>query len=125
MQSFTGSSGGVWIRVMLLAIGLLFPLHLPYSLGSAADAEKLLGWWASPRSDSAGSELVVVRTLWPASNSGLLPGDVVLELSHAPATSERLADFRATAKPGDTAALSILRDGERVTANVPVRESSP
>jgi hypothetical protein len=93
MQSSTGSNGGVWIRVLLLAVGMLFPLHLPYSLGSAADAEKLLGWWASPRSDSAGSELVIVRTLWHASNSGLLPGDVVLELNHAAASPERLAAF--------------------------------
>jgi signal transduction histidine kinase len=125
MQSYSDSTGGLWTRVLLLVVGLLFPLHLPYSLGSAADAEKLLGWWASPRSDSAGSELVVVRTLWHASNSGLLPGDVVLELNDAPATPERLAAFRTSAKPGDVATLTVLRDGKTLTANVPVRMSSP
>ena len=125
MQLTTDSNRGAAIRALLLVLGLLLPLHLPYSLGSAADAEKLLGWWASPRSEEAGAELVTVRTLWHASNSGLLPGDVVLQLNGAHATPERLQAFRDGARPGDVADLSIRRDGETLALQVPVRESSP
>ena len=113
------------IRGMLLVVGLLFPFHLPFSLGKAADGEKLLGWWASPRESAGERELVVVRTLWHAGNSGLLPGDVVRTLNGQPATPSDLERFTTAARPGDTATLTILREGEQHSVRVPVRDSSP
>ncbi len=110
-------------RALLLLLGMLFPLHLPVSLGSAADAEKQLGWWATPRADNRAG-LIVVRTLWHASNTGLLPGDVVLQLNGAPATVASLDAFRRNATPGEIASLVILRGDQQQLIEVPVRESS-
>src|SRR5690606_28977699 len=115
----------VAVRGALLAFGLLFPLHLPNSLGIATDAEKTLGWWASPREGGDGPEPVVIRAIWQATSSGLLPGDVILEVDGEPVTMDRLFDLRVQARPGDTLNLVVRRDGVEHSLRVPVTDSSP
>lgn len=112
-------------RGALLALGLLFPVHLPYAVTASTDAEKLLGWWASPGGAAPEQEPVVIRTVWQASNSGLLPGDAIIELNGEPATMDRLFAMRAEAQPGDTLQLRISRQGTEHHLHVPVTGSSP
>lgn len=112
-------------RGALLALGLLFPVHLPYAIAASTDAEKLLGWWASPGGAADEQRPVVIRTVWQATNSGLLPGDAIIELNREPATMDRLFAMRAEARPGDTLQLRISRRGTEHQLHVPVTGSSP
>ena len=70
------SSLAAW-RAALLALALLAPLNLPFSIPSV-DKSKVFGW--SSTTETGGGEPVVTRTMRSARDAGLLPGDRLLAI---------------------------------------------
>lgn len=107
-------------RALLLALALLAPLNLPFSVPETAE-EKLFGWSTMSDSFSDGSTgLVITRTTRSARDAGLLPGDLLVSIQGQPASQETVGRQRAAAVPGKAIALSVTRSGEELSLNVPV-----
>lgn len=109
-------------RVILLVLGLLVPLNLPFSIPKVEE-EKLFGWSSSTPLDSPDDELVVTRTTRVTRSAGLLPGDVLLQVNDVAADPASLMRLRREARAGDTLQLVIRRSGAVLTVRVPVVES--
>jgi len=107
------------LRVVLLALGLLGPLNLPFSvppLGSDAGP----GWFgvmetrdaqAIDDGASATVRLRITRVSRRARQAGVLPGDVLLAVDGVPATKRTLAARQNDIIAGDTATLDLQRRG--------------
>ncbi len=120
------------IRVVLLALGLLGPLNLPFSvppLGPDAGP----GWFgvmetrdAHSADGDAGSSarLRVTRVSRRARQAGVLPGDVLLAIDGVPATKRTLAARRNGIMSGDTASLDLLRRGDSTRVRVHVEAAT-
>lgn len=110
------------IRLLVLLLGLLVPLHLPFTLPVSA-ADKTLGWWS--RGHGAGAEgMVVTQTTWHARAAGLVPGDLVLRVDGRAASEaevERVLDAKAV---GDSVRLTVRRGGRTAPVWVGVAGSS-
>jgi serine protease DegS len=66
----------------------------------------------------AGTGLVIsgVYRDGPASQAGLMPGDVILRIENEPAITGRQAMNQvATADPGETVTIEVLREGEAIS----------
>ncbi|HEX6537027.1 MAG TPA: ATP-binding protein [Gemmatimonadaceae bacterium] len=111
------------LRPALLALGLLAPLDVPYSVPVLSD-HKVFGWSARPLHSPDDGAQVVTRTLRRARAAGLLPGDVVLAVNGATADSALLATVRARSAPGDTLDLLVRRGAEQRLIRVSVGASS-
>jgi putative serine protease PepD len=60
----------------------------------------------------------------PAAGAGLRPGDVITEIDGQAATSNtQLESLTLTKSPGDTVAVTYLRDGQTATATITLGES--
>ena len=110
------SSLTTW-RAALLAIALLAPLNLPFSVPTV-DQAKIFGWSSTP--DTPDGESVVTRTMRSAREAGLMPGDRLLLVDERPATADAIARARETAEAGDLLRLTIDRRGQRLLVTVPV-----
>ncbi len=116
------------IRVLLLALGLLGPLNLPFSIPPlGADAGP--GWFgvmatrdsdAVESDESATARLRVTRVSRRARQAGVLPGDVLLAVDGVPATKRTLAARRDGMVSGDTATLDLERRGVGTRVRVQV-----
>jgi serine protease Do len=72
-------------------------------------------------SDDSGALVASVVSDGPAAKAGVQPGDVIQSVNgEKVATPRDLAVDVAAVKPGDTAKLDILRNGETQTVSVPV-----
>lgn len=61
-----------------------------------------------------------------AADAGVRPGDIIVELDGEPNVSaERIRQFIREANPGDTAELTIIRDGEERTIEVELKAYEP
>lgn len=109
-------------RLVLLALGFLVPLNLPFSIPQVEE-EKLFGWSSRAPLDSSDDELVVTRTTRVTRSAGLLPGDALLRANGAPASPASLSQLRSEARAGDTLQLVIRRGEEVLTVRIPVVES--
>jgi len=111
----------VWSRAALVLFAMLMPIHLPFFV--APDAGSVLGLWSRPHHDVNDPGDVVTRIMWPASTSGLLPGDVILEITGQPVNSDGLARLELS-EPRRTVHVRFRRGGSEMTAAVPVGEST-
>jgi serine protease Do len=69
--------------------------------------------------DAAGAQVVGVQPQSPAARAGLLPGDVIADVSGAAIKDGReLARMIGTMKPGNTVKLTIYRNGKAETMEV-------
>jgi signal transduction histidine kinase len=111
-------------RAALLALALLAPLNLPFSIPSV-DQTKVFGWSTSSeeRTVGAGGQ-VVTRTTRSARDAGLLPGDRLLTIDGEPADAATVARRRDAAQPGQGIRLSVDRHGHRLAVTVPVLTGS-
>jgi signal transduction histidine kinase len=110
------------LRVGLVALGLLLPLNLPFSVPPLR-TDKLFGWTASTTVDEGGAaRTIVTHTTRHGRAAGLRPGDVLLEVAGTPAASPELTRVRAEAVVGDTLLLKVQR-GSRLL-EVPVGVSA-
>lgn len=122
-------SGGRWVSVIpavrlgLLLLGLLVPVHLPFAVTSTGVGDKVLGWWTSSES-AAGDRTVVTRTTWHASVAGLQAGDALLAVNGVRADPRMVEAIRDAAAPGDTIVLRVVRHGRDLLVRVPVLSSS-
>lgn len=107
------------LRGTLLLIGLLLPLNLPFSIPPVGSG-KLFGWSAGFASVPDGERIVVTHTTREARAAGLRPGDVLLEIQNARASSVTLERIREQAAVGDTLVLRVRRAQATLTVAVPV-----
>ncbi|WP_298265092.1 ATP-binding protein [Gemmatimonas sp.] len=115
------------VRVLLLVLGLLGPLNLPFSVPPLGrDASP--GWFATSAMPSAhASELAagastslrITRVSRRARQAGVLPGDVLVAVNGVPVTLATLAEHRARAV-GKLVALDLQRRGDSVRVQVQV-----
>ncbi len=111
-------------RALLLALALLAPLNLPFSIPQT-DQAKLFGWSTTNVLGSDGSAgLAVTRTTRNARDAGLLPGDLLLAIEGQPADQETVDRQRAAALSGQAINLSVERGGDALSVSVPVLASS-
>ena len=54
----------------------------------------------------------------PAKAAGMRAGDILLEIGGKPVTERNIVDLLSRYAPGDTAKLTVLREGSRKTLNV-------
>jgi signal transduction histidine kinase len=116
------------VRVLLLALGLLVPLNLPFSVPPlGADASP--GWFVavetkSPKASTAdgspSGQLRVTRVSRRARQAGVLPGDVLVAVDGVPATLNTLAARRARMESGELVALDLVRRGVSTHVRVQV-----
>jgi signal transduction histidine kinase len=104
-------------RAMLVAFAVLMPIHLPFFVAPATETASVLGVWARPRHDGVSQEHVVTRIMWPASASGLLPGDVILAIDDEPISPAALA--RLDASDRRLAQVRFARNGVEQVVAVP------
>ncbi len=112
------------LRVLLLALALLAPLNLPFSIPQTDEA-KLFGWSTTSVERSDGSSgLAVARTTRRARDVGLLPGDFLLAIEGQPADQVTVDRQRAATPSGQSINLSVERGGEQLSVSVPVLAGS-
>jgi signal transduction histidine kinase len=110
------------LRVLVALLGLLVPLHLPFTVPELG-TEKTLGWWSTGwGGDGAG--LLVTQTTWYVRTSGLAPGDRVLSVDGRPASKAVVQEVLRTAPVGDSVELVVHRGGRVLTLHVNVLRSS-
>lgn len=114
------SSLAAW-RAALLALALLAPLNLPFSIPSV-DKSKVFGW--SSTTETGGGEPVVTRTMRSARDAGLLPGDRLLAIDGERADDATIARRREAAHAGQLLHLSVNRRGQQLLLSVPVATGS-
>jgi len=120
------------IRVLLLALGLLGPLNLPFSVPPlGADAGP--GWFGVTETkdsrtfkvdETATARLRITRVSRRARQAGVLPGDVLLAVDGVPATKGTVAARRDRVVSGDTATLDLERRGVRTRVRVQVNSAT-
>lgn len=112
------------LRGSLLALGLLAPMNLPFSVPSL-EPGKRFGWSVALEHSAEGTvRPTVQQVLRHGYTHGVLAGDHILEIGGAPADSARVAEARELAQVGDTLHLLVERQGRRIELAVPVVETS-
>lgn len=112
-------------RVVLLALGMLVPLNLPFSvppLGSDARP----GWFTTSMSDVRGVEggpIIMTRVSRNARSAGVLPGDRLRAIDGVAADASTLRRRESTLRANDTVALLLERG--RVLRTVEVIVEAP
>jgi signal transduction histidine kinase len=111
-------------RAALLALALLAPLNLPFSIPSVART-KVFGWSSVSDRRMVGSDgPVIARTTRAAREAGLRPGDRVLAIDGERADDASIARRRDAARAGEQLRLSIDRHGQELEVVVPVERGS-
>lgn len=115
------------VRVLLLVLGLLGPLNLPFSVPPLGrDASP--GWFAASAIPSpyalesatgSSAPLRITRVSRRARQAGVLPGDVLLAVNGVPVTLATLAEHRARAV-GNLVTLDLQRRADSVRVRVQV-----
>lgn len=113
---------GVLLRLGLLLVGLLVPLHLPFSLPEPG-GETTLGWWSHGRASRDGG-MVVTQTTWYARAEGLSVGDHVVRVGDLPASEEAVRAALGGAGVGERVPLRVRRGRAEFTVAVPVERGS-
>jgi|GEM_PF-676487 len=111
------------LRVLVALLGLLVPLHLPFTVPELG-TEKTLGWWSTPWGGGNGPGLQVTQTTWYARTSGLAPGDRVLRVEGRPATEEVVSEVLDRTSVGERVEMEVSRGGRAMTVHVSVVRSS-
>lgn len=107
------------LRGLLLIVGLLLPLNLPFSIPPVGSG-KFFGWSAGFASTQERDRIVVTHTTREARAAGLRPGDVVIQIGGERASSATLERIRAQAAVGDTLVLRVQRAQSTLSVAVPV-----
>lgn len=122
-RAYVGAGTLPHLRMFLLAVALLVPLNLPFSL-PALRTEASLGWSSEVHQHGDETVFVVSRTLREARVAGLQPGDVIREIDGQAATNERIAQLENQARSGERVHLGIEREGALFEVDVPVSPMS-
>lgn len=112
------------LRALLIALGLLLPLNLPFSVPPVT-SDRLFGWTTSstPAVDDGAAPATVIHTTRHGRAAGLRPGDVLLLVAGLPATEATLSRIRQEAEAGDTLLMRVRRGSEVLDLAVPVAAS--
>lgn len=111
------------LRVLVALLGLLVPLHFPFTVPELG-TEKTLGWWSTPWGGGDAPGLQVTQTTWYARTSGLAPGDRVLRVEGRPATKETVREVLDRTEAGESVELRVQRGGRTLTVHLDVVRSS-
>ena len=124
------STGNKLLRAVFLALGMLVPLNLPFSV-PLVGADGSMGWSATttPRVEAEETSAhgharhghpVITRLARRARAAGILPGDVLVSMDGVIADSASLAQRRAIMNVGDTLTLQLERRGTIHVARIRV-----
>jgi signal transduction histidine kinase len=123
-----------FLRVVLLALGLLVPLNLPFSV-PLVGPDGSMGWSVAttrrtvPETDLTRGHAdhghpVVTRVARRARPAGILPGDRLVSIDGVTADSASLARRRASLRVGDTLTLQLEHRGRLHSARIRVETST-